>query len=132
MIRTALKSDLGQLCRLYLEFHEFHVRGVPNYWQTLGDPDTYNCTQVINQLEALLEDKNAALFVAEGNDNQLVGLAEVYLRHDEPNPARLGHTYGYLQSLMVAATARNQRIGTQLVEVAEQWARTHGATEFRA
>ncbi len=77
-----------------------------------------------------MQSKDSALFVAK-SDGRIVGLAEVYLRHDEPNQATVARCYGYLQSLMVDPGFRRQGIATRLMAVAEGWAQEHGAAEMR-
>jgi GNAT superfamily N-acetyltransferase len=129
-IRLAEMSDLEVLCRLYVAFHEFHVRGVPTRLLSLGDSETYDCTDLFKTLAELLADPDAALFVADV-DGRIVGLAEVYLRQDEPSSARVAYQHGYLQSLMVDPTFRGCGVGTQLVRATEDWAKARGAAEMR-
>jgi len=64
-------------------------------------------------------------------DNQVVGFAEVYLRKDEPDPARIAYKYGHLQSLLVTEAFRQHGIGEKLLEAAENWAKGRGAAEMR-
>lgn len=130
-IRLADMQDIEALCRLYFEFHEFHVRGVPDRLLSLAEPpDTYEHSELYRSLGQIINDEGSALFVAEVA-HQLVGLAEVYVRRDEPNPLRVRHTYGHLQSLLVCEPLRRQGIGTRLVEAVEEWAKEQGAAEMR-
>lgn len=130
MIRPANLEDLLALCALYLEFHEFHVRGVPDRLSSLGTPDTFDPSELCAALGKIMQSEDSALFVAESH-GRVVGLAEVYLRHDEPNPAVVVRCYGYLQSLMVAPAFRRQGIATRLMSAAEDWAQARGAAEMR-
>lgn len=130
MIRPAETHDLDAVCRLYVTFHEFHVRGLPDRLSSIGDPQTFDCTDVSHHLANLLTKSDVALFVAEV-DRRIVGIAEVYLRQDEGDSPRIPYRYGYLQSLMVDESVRGQGIGTILVTAAEQWAWEHGASEMR-
>ena len=130
IIRRATRDDRTALCRLYYEFHEFHVRGVPDRLAPLGDFDSGDWTELLAGLDKILADDNAALFVAE-MDGALVGLAEVYSREDEPNPARIAYKHGHLQSLMVLEAFRHHGTGSALVQAAEDWARSKGATEMQ-
>jgi len=77
-----------------------------------------------------MRSEDSALFVAE-SAGRVVGLAEVYLRQDEPDPATVARCYGYLQSLMVDPAYRRQGIATQLMAAAEAWAQARGAAEMR-
>src|SRR5262249_33269375 len=89
-----------------------------------------NDVQLQAQLAAIVHDPSAALLCAEVR-GEVVGLAEVYLRRDEPHPLRRETTYGYLQSLMVTERWRRCGIGGRLIAAAEAWARVLGATQLR-
>jgi GNAT superfamily N-acetyltransferase len=128
-VRKAGVRDREALCRLYHEFHEFHVREVPDRLLSLGDPpDTYEHSDLYVTLEEIIKDDDAIILLAEVA-GKTVGLAEVYIRQDEPNPLKVSYRYGHLQSLMVRKAFRQQGIGTRLLENAQQWAK--GATEMR-
>jgi len=129
-IRLARKEDLEALCKLYFEFHEFHVRGVPDRLRSLGDPDKYDRSELSPKLEEIIKGGDSAIFVAEV-DQKPVGLAEVYIREDKPDPARIQRTYGFLQSLVVTQKSRKQGIGKKLVQVSEKWAKQKGAIEMQ-
>jgi len=126
-IRPATAADIAALLALYAEFHRFHVASVPD---RLREPEARDDTSVRAALGELLRTEDAAIFVAVDGE-QVIGLAEVYLKRDDENPWRVSHTYGHLQSLMVTASSRRAGIGARLVEVAEAWARERGATEMR-
>lgn len=127
VIRQADKHDLEQLSRLYVEFHEFHVRGVPD---RLSRSSNSRHAELDSALQKTFENENAAIFVAEV-DGQLVGLGEVYIREDAPNPLKVSYKYGHLQSMVVNAAHRGRGIGTRILEAVEQWARAKNATEIR-
>lgn len=126
-IRRANDNDIAALLELYREFHEFYVRRVPDRLRAL---ERYDDEYVLRPLTNLLHDRDAALFVAE-NAGVLVGLSEVYLKREDPNPATVAYTYGHLQSLIVTAAMRGQGIGRRLAETAHRWATERGATEMR-
>lgn len=129
-IRLASTADLEALSKLYVDFHEFHVRAVPDRLLSLGEAEAYDRSQLYAELEEIIRHDGSALFLAEVA-GQVVGLAEVCVRQDEPNPARVSRTYGHLQSLMVDEGFRRRGVGTKLVEAAEQWAREKGAAEMQ-
>ncbi len=131
LIRSAHVRDIEALCPLYHEFHEFHVYGVPDRLQsarTSEGPDKHR--ELAAKLKKIIEDNNAAILIAE-IDNRTVGLAEVYIREDEPNPLRICYKYAYLQSLIVSEAWRRQGIGLQLLTSCEEWARQMNAMEMR-
>jgi len=130
LVRRACAADLDQLWRLYLAFHEFHGRGVPDRLRSFGAPEHFDCTDLMANLQRLLDQSDAALFVAV-DATHVLGLAEVYLRQDEQNGAKVAYRYGHLQSLMVREAFRHHHIGTRLMEAAPQWARQHGAPEMQ-
>jgi GNAT superfamily N-acetyltransferase len=129
-IRLATSYDLDALCRLYVEFHEFHVLGVSDRLLSLGAPDQFDCGELNANLTKIIEQDDAALLVAE-SDGQVVGLAEIYLRHDDPKEPVVARTYGYLQSVAVHEPVRRHGVGRQLLQAAEQWAKSKGAVEIR-
>jgi GNAT superfamily N-acetyltransferase len=131
LIRSAHSHDITALCALYHEFHEFHVCGVPDRLQsayTSKDPDEDR--ELAAKLKKIIEDDKAKIFVAD-IDNHIGGLAEVYIRQDEPNPLRKCYKYAYLQSLIVSEAYREHGIGIQLLTSCEKWARQRNATEMR-
>ncbi len=120
---------MDALCRLYVEFHEFHARGVPDRLRSTSAV-IFDSAKLCADIQKILCDSNAALLVAQVA-GELAGLVEVYLRQDTIEPLRVAHKYGYMQSLAVTETWRCAGIGRQLTAAAEQWARTNGATELR-
>jgi len=130
IIRKANSSDIESLCPLYFEFHEFHVKGVPQRLVTQAPFSEFNNSELSASLMRILDDEQAIILVAEVV-GQRVGFAEVYIRQDEPHPMRMGYKYGHLQSLMVHEDFKGQGVGAFLVEAAEDWARERGASEMR-
>jgi GNAT superfamily N-acetyltransferase len=129
LIREATASDIPDLCRLYFDFHQFHAHHLPEWLFSLGEYDDFDVAQLTEDIQRLLDDEEVAVFVAIVS-GQCVGLAEVYLRQDEPITVRVARQYGYLQSLMVSDVVRGQQIGSQLVKAAEIWAKQREAIEM--
>ncbi|KPK72137.1 hypothetical protein AMJ87_05570 [candidate division WOR_3 bacterium SM23_60] len=127
IIRHAHLEDIDQLSKLYAEFHEFHVRGVPG---RLVRSDSSHTEELRVAIQKIIASKNATVFVAE-IDDQLVGLGEVYIREDSPSPLKVQHTYGHLQSMIVTKAYRGRGVGTKILRAVEQWAKTRGAAEIR-
>lgn len=130
MIRSATGDDVEALCGLYHEFHEFHVRGVPDRLASLGDAGPGERAKLRHRLSEIITAADSAILVAE-QDGRIIGLAEVYVREDERSPARIPRRFGHLQSVVVAESERGAGLGRLLVRAAEEWARGLGAAEMR-
>jgi GNAT superfamily N-acetyltransferase len=130
MVRPAVMDDLEWLCKSYYEFHEFHVRGVPDRLVSLGETNPQEDSKLPTSLKKIIDGDESVLFIAEVG-GQPVGFAEVYLRQDISDPARVSYRYGYVQSLMVDEAFRRHSVGRRLMETAEKWAKQQGATEVR-
>jgi GNAT superfamily N-acetyltransferase len=127
VVRCADRDDLEQLARLYVEFHEFHVRRVPD---RLLKFDSSHIAELHTAILKIIEREDATVFVAEV-DGQLVGLGEIYIREDAASLHKVQHTYGYLQSMMVTKAYRGTGIGSKILEAVELWAKEKNATEVR-
>jgi GNAT superfamily N-acetyltransferase len=130
LIRSAKLQDIDALCCLYGEFHEFHVKGVPDRLVGLGEPERHDTPKLRKEIAKIINNEDSEIFLSLV-DNQVVGFAEVYLRKDEPDPARIAYKYGHLQSLLVTEAFRQHGIGEKLLEAAENWAKGRGAAEMR-
>jgi aminoglycoside 6'-N-acetyltransferase I len=79
-------------------------------------------------LDKLLADEDAAVFLAFNADRQPVAFIEVRLRAYaegcESSPV------GYIEAWFVGELARGQKLGRDLIVAAEQWAREKGCTEM--
>ncbi len=127
-IRPAGEQDIDALIPLYRAFHEFHVLGLP---ERLRIPENYDLVELRASLKRIIDGEKSAIFLAL-IDEERVGLAEVYLRHDQPDALVVARAaYGHLQSLMVLDEYRHHGLGTMLVEACEQWARERGASEMQ-
>ena len=127
IVRHAADRDIEVLTDLYKEFHEFHVKGLPDRLQS---PLTYVDEGMRSKLAGILEAEGSTIFVAEF-DGRVIGLAEVYLKEDEANPFKVLHTYAHLQSMMVTGNHRRQKVGRKLLLAVERWAKERGASEIR-
>ncbi len=127
LVRRATLEDIAALIDLYREFHEFHVKGVPDRLQR---PDEYDTDDLRSKLVDIIEAEDSNIFVTE-LDGQVIGLAEVYMREDESNPYRISHKYAHLQSIMVSEKCRRKEIGRRLLRAVEQWSKEKDATEVR-
>ncbi len=125
-IREASETQADDLLRLYEELHNYHAVRVPERLKVMTIEDV---PELREQLQEVIKRKDAALFTAEVADD-LVGVAEVYLRRSEGNAAIHSRTYGHLQNLMVTEHYRGSGVGRQLLLTVNRWARERGATEI--
>ncbi len=131
IIRAATEQDFETLDKLYYDFHQYHVREVPNRLQDLGKLEDQDWSRLHQALREIFTNKDAVIFLAE-RSGHIIGLVEVYYRQDDKaNPLIVTHQYAYLQSIMVSEPYRKLGIGKRLMEAAQQWAREKGATEMR-
>ena len=131
VIRRAVPLDCDALCDLYYEFHEFHVRGVPDRLRSLGQKDQQDWSRLRNDLVRIMQDDGASIFVAEIS-GEIIGLIEVYIRQDEAgNSLIIPHRYGFIQSLIVRENHRRCGTGKMLLSAAQEWAKAEGAEEMR-
>lgn len=87
-IREANSSDIEPLCKLYFEFHKFHVRGVPDRLLSLGEPpDIYEHSELYRTLEKIINDDDSALFRAKDNEAHIVTLGPLVLFSTETGDA---------------------------------------------
>lgn len=79
-------------------------------------------------LDKLLTDENSAIFLASDRDGKLVAFIEVGLREYaegcETSPV------GYILAWYVDPHVRGQKLGRELIHVAEGWAREKGCSEM--
>jgi aminoglycoside 6'-N-acetyltransferase I len=79
-------------------------------------------------LDKLLADENSAVFLASNADGKLVAFVEVGLREYaegcETSPV------GYILAWYVDPHVRGQKLGRELIHVAEGWAREKGCAEM--
>jgi ribosomal protein S18 acetylase RimI-like enzyme len=129
-VRPADDGDIEELCEIYYDFHEYHVRGVPTHLRSLGGREQWDRSPLRETLSQIMASADSEVFLAEAA-GELVGLIEVYVRPDPDEPTLVRHRYAELQSLVVLAPFRGNGIGTRLVRIAQGWACERGATEMR-
>jgi RimJ/RimL family protein N-acetyltransferase len=118
-IRHAEPSDAEQLTRLADAVSaepEGWLISVAGEWRSAGDERRF--------LKALRRYPHAAVFVAERDDETLVGRLSV---GRDPHPAS---THVADIGLMVALDARRQGVGTALMRAAVDWARETGVRKL--
>ena len=123
-VRAATTQDIMGLIPLYIEFHEFHVAGVPD---RLRVPKNYDIDPT---LDDYIQRPDIGLFIAE-HEGAFVGFVEVHIREDPTNDAVISYRYGHVQSLMVTAEYRKMGLGRMLMRAAKEWATAQGVTQLR-
>ena len=79
-------------------------------------------------LDKLLNNSDAGIFVASDSQGQLIGFIEAGLR-DRAESCETSPV-GYIEAWYVDPHMRGQKLGSDLVRTAEQWAREKGCTEM--
>ncbi len=79
-------------------------------------------------LDKLLADTDAGIFVASDPQGQLIGFIEAGLR--DYGEGCNTSPVGYIEAWYVDPHMRGQKLGQDLVYTAEQWAREKGCTEM--
>jgi len=118
-IRPARASDLDQLTHL-----------LEALWpQSPATEHAQELRLILGGKTDLLLTMPIKIFVAEGSGGILIGFVEVDLRShaDGCNPAQ---PVGYVEGWYVAKDHRRRGIGSQLLAVAEDWARSHKCVEM--
>ena len=79
-------------------------------------------------LDGLLGDKDTAVFMAFNENGQPVAFIEASLRAYAEGCAT--SPVGYIEAWFVGELVRGQKLGRDLVQIAERWAREKGCTEM--
>ena len=111
MIRNALLSDAATVAALAQQLWPHH-----------------EAAQLQEEFEPLLQDANAAVFLAF-SDDMPVGFAQCQLRHDYVE-GTTSSPVGYLEGIFVAPAYQKQGIARALLASCEKWAKEQGCSEF--
>ena len=111
MIRNALLSDAATVAALAQQLWPHH-----------------EAAQLQEEFEPLLQDANAAVFLAF-SDDMPVGFAQCQLRHDYVE-GTASSPVGYLEGIFVAPAYQKQGIARALLASCEKWAKEQGCSEF--
>lgn len=129
-VRPAAIEDIESLCSLYAEFQEFHVRALPERLASAYGSSADERARLSARLREIILAGDSAIFVAEAAGRG-IGLAEVYLRRDEPDHGIVPRRFAHLQSMVVREEHRRAGVGVVLLQAVEAWARAGGASEMR-
>ena len=78
---------------------------------------------------SLLKDDDAVVFLACDQNKNIIGFAQVQIRHDYVEGCKTNDV-GYLEGIFLQPEYRSFGIGKMLVEKAVKWAKEKGCTEF--
>ncbi len=115
-IREATQNDYDGISEVFEEVDSLHRKALPHIFR---EPDGWARTEEF--VFSIISDENAALFVAETND-QIIGLVHVLIRKTPPIPIMVPRRYAVLENLAVRNGYRHLGVGTSLLERAHQWA----------
>lgn len=129
-IRPATSNDIPELSRLYVEFHQFHVHGVPGRLVSLEDVEPLELMALADNLRHMLDAPQVGIIVGEV-DGQVEGFIEFFEQKTDPHPLRVRHRFLYIQSLYVREAARHCHMGRQLIQAANAWGWERGLSEIQ-
>ena len=121
-VREAARDDYKALCRLFAQVDALHVKALPEVFQNAKGP-----ARSEEFIRNILEDENAALFVAENGDD-IVGLVHIDIRMAPEIRIMVPRRYACISDVIVREGFRRRGIGESLVERAQNWARDKGVT----
>jgi GNAT superfamily N-acetyltransferase len=118
-IRKAQPNDASGLTNLLLEIDSFQ-----HHFESLTPQATE--ARVSQQFQACLADQSHSIYVAEGEDAQILGYVSV---HWQPYLFLPGPE-GFISELFIHQLARGQGIGTALLETVKQEAVERGCSRL--
>jgi ribosomal protein S18 acetylase RimI-like enzyme len=117
-IRSAVKADLPQITKLWLEMMTYHTRFDALF--TVADDGVEKMRQYVRDL---MGSKDARVIVAdEGGD--LLGFAICMFRNYPPVLKK--KSCGFISDMAVTAERRRAGLGSQLLEACLEWFRAKG------
>ncbi len=118
-VREARAADFERLSALFSEENEFHAQLVPAYIQTTPHVLTRE------ELQMFLDSRTLRLFVCEEGD-ALLDAVIVALQETAGERWNKPRFCGYIEDLIVTATARGRGVGRQLMQAARRWVVSQG------
>ena len=111
--------DFDRLRVLFAEENRFHARLVPAYIQVTSS------VLAREELQAFLDSRTHHVFVCEEGDT-LLGAIIVSLRDTAEDRWNKPRRCGYIEDLIVTATAQGRGNGRQLMQAARRWVVSQG------
>ncbi len=122
LIRQATPQDYEALLPLFEDIDALHRRQHPERFQKPAGP-----ARDRDFFLTVLADEQAGFFVAEVS-GELVGHVHVIVRDTPPVPILRPRRLAQVDEIVVKAAYHGRGVGHLLMEQAEAWARTNGAT----
>ena len=117
-IRKVKESDFNQLMDL--------LNGIGWFTEILSKPKDLLKGKFLNDISLCLKDDSHSLYVAEGDDNNILGYASVhwlpYLFLDGPE--------GYISELFIRSEARGKGVGRKPLETIKEEAKRRGCSRL--
>ena len=104
---------------IFSELEKQHVEAVPEFFKPMSHEEQ------LKELDDILADKNATLFVAE-RGGEVLGVIHLALKESEDYPVLRPRRYVKIRDIAVAGQHVRSGAGTALVAAAERWAKEHG------
>ena len=115
-IRKGSQKDYKGISEVFEKIDSLHRKALPYVFREFDGP-----ARTEEFISSIISDENAALFVAETND-QIIGLVHILIRQTPPIPIMVPRRYAVLENLAVKNGYRRLGVGTSLLERAHQWA----------
>jgi ribosomal protein S18 acetylase RimI-like enzyme len=121
-IRKAIKADIEDINKLFIELDADGVRYQPKHFQIGNRTDDY-LLEIINNPKSD--------FIVAVIDKSIVGFSLLYEKEVKGLSLLIPCKYAYLQDFVVKSECRNRGIGTQLLEASKKWANDKGMEYLR-
>jgi GNAT superfamily N-acetyltransferase len=89
-------------------------------------PPAWQADHALERLKKTLSDEGSALFIAENEAGEVIGICTVYI---DIQSVRYG-LRGWVEDLAVAPDSRSAGVGAALLRAAREWAKQRGATHL--
>lgn len=121
-IRPATTYDHDAIAALYEAADAHASQLLPGFMRS---PSEFERPR--EELDAQMADPACALLVAD-DERGVIGLVMVAMQDSPPNGSFVPRRFAEVVDVVVSAEARRAGIGSRLMEAAEGWARTQGAS----
>ena len=113
-IRLATLSDVEIISKIYQDFYAFHANLQPTYYKEVEESGKYP--------DYIIKSENEDIIIAEINNN-VVGFVHVLEDKTPPYDCIVPHRFAVCVDLFVFPFYRKKGIGTNLINMAKEWAK---------